>query len=370
LAEKCFLLISGHVFITRKWDIPPYLILLFDPKDKQNRKTKWSSATLEISFFSNVGKVKAKLDSIGLDLESLRNAMRKPSLAGSEVIDSILPAFLDNKRHLQAFLQWQERESNSLPEEIGFLLEDLDEDFRYSPIGHLFLVRLLCEYLDPQTEIILDPSEILQACDYDSSKVDIHDKLLTDFADELEINSLFSQLLVFSPDDMTLLSILHELGESDLINHVLVPVLDAMGFRPVMPTKFHGPGELGKDIAPFFKENEFGFREYYAIQAKTVKIHARAGKKGNVNEVMDQARTALSTAFFDPTDNSRKKIDHLLIVTSQSITRDARLQIEETIEKKREIMFVDDNMLVKLLKQHTQILRQVILRFSSRLRRT
>lgn len=35
-------------------------------------------------------------------------------------------------------------------------------------------------------------------------------------------------------DDVTLLSILHELNEEDLINHVIVPLLDEMGFRSAM----------------------------------------------------------------------------------------------------------------------------------------
>jgi hypothetical protein len=343
-------------------------MLLFDPEDRKSQKTEISGATQNISFFSTIGKVKAKLDSIGLDLASLRHAMKKLPLVRDDVIDFVIPNFLKNKKNLQAFLQWWEKGVHTLPEEIGFLLDELDEDFRYSSIGHLFLVRLLCDYLDAQTEIILDPSEVIELWeDFDSSRTDLHKRLLDEFADELETANLFSKLLVFSTDDATLLNVLHMLDENDLINYVLVPLLDEMGYRPVIPIKSHGPGELGKDIIPFFKENEFGFREYYAVQAKAVKIHARAGKRNNVNEVIDQAKTALSTTFFDPTDNSRKRIDHLIIVTSHDLSRDARLQIEESIEKKREIMLIDDQTLVKLLKRHTQVLRQILLRFSCKL---
>lgn len=365
MANKCFLLIAGYVFIARKWEIPPYLMLLFDPEDRQNRKTKWSTATQEVSFFSTMGRVRARLDKIGFKLDSLRNAIKKLPLVQDQVIDYIIPDFVNTKKNLEAFLQWWEKGTHTLPEEIGFLLDELDVDFRYSPIGHLFLVRLLCEYLDDQTEIILDPSEVVELWeDYDPSRTDLHKRLLSEFADELETSSLFSQLLTMSMDDVTLLDVIHKLDENDLINYVLVPLLEDMGFRPVMSTRVHGPGELGKDIMPFSKENEFGFREYYAVQAKAVRIHARAGRKGNVNEILDQAKTALSTSFFDQSDNSKKKIDHLLIVVSQNVSRDARLQIEESIEKKREIMLIDDKMLIKLLKYHDKVLRQVILRFS------
>lgn len=369
MANKSFLLISGHVFIARKWEVPPYLMLLFDPEEKQDRKTKWSGGvTHEVSFVSTVGNAKKKLDNIGLDTDSLRNAMKRLPLVSDEVVDSVIPNFLKNERNLQAFLQWWEGGELSLPEPIGFLLYQLDVDFRYSPIGHLFLIRLLCDYLNNQTEIILDLSEIAEIWeDYDPLETDVHRMLLNRFATELEASNLFSRLLVFSIGDEALLNILHELSEDDLINFVLVPLLDKMGFALVTSLGYHGPGELGKDITPFFKENEFGFREYYAVQAKAAKIHARAGKKGNVNEVIDQAKTALSTTFFDPTDNSRKKIDHLLIFTSHDFTRDARVIIEEIVEKKRQIMLVDGKMLVKLLRPHTQLLRQIILRFPSQL---
>lgn len=366
LANKSFLLIAGHVFIARKWEIPSYLMLLFDPEDRQNRKTKWSGAHFKISFVSTIDKVRAKLDNIGLGLISLKKAMKKIPLVSNEVIDSMIPSFLDNPENLQSFLQWWENGDQLLPEPIGFLLDQLDVDFRYSPIGHLFLIRMLCDSLDGKTEIILDPSEVLETWpDYDLNSTDLHKILLGKFADELETSNLFSQLLVFSIDEAKLLDILHRLQEDDLINCVLIPLLDEKGFKSVTSTKFHGPGELGKDILPFYKENEFGFREYYAVQVKAVKIHAKAGRKGNVNEVIDQAKSALSTSFFDPSDNSRKRIDHLLIVTSHDFTRDARLQIEEFIETKRELMLIDDKKLVKLLKPHTQILRNMILRFSS-----
>lgn len=363
------MLISGHVFIARKHEVPEYLMLLFNPEDRRNRKTRYSSATDEVSFFSTVRKVKARLDNMGLDLNSLRNAFKKLPLISDDVTDFTIPNFLSNEENLQRFLSWWERGSHTLPEDIGFLLSELNEDFRYSPIGHLFLIRLLCEYLNPETEVILDLSEILMLWDdFDPLETDIHKELLGKFADELETGNLFSQLLVFPVDNIALIEILHGLNENDLINYVLVPLLNEMGFRPVTPTRFHGPGELGKDILPFFKENEFGFREYYAVQAKAVGIHAKAGKSGNVNEVIDQAKTALSTAFFDPTDNSRKKIDHLVVVTSHGFSGDARTQIEETIKEKREIMLIDDEMLVKLLRKHEQALRQNVLRWSPKIR--
>jgi hypothetical protein len=347
-------------------------MLLFDPKDKRITKKNRGPWKSKVSFHSTIGEVKSRLDRIGLNTDSLRDAVKKLQLVSPDVIDSTIPNFLSNENNLQSFLGWQGNTSSNqspVPKDIDFLLDELDENSRYSPIGHLFFIRTLCNYLDPRTEVILDLSEVAELWeDFDPEKTDLHRELRNLFANELDSGSLLSQLPIFLPDNKALLDMVHRLDHHELVNCVLVPLLKEMGLKSVKTVTRHGEGELGKDII-FSGENVFGKTEYYAVQvkAKAERIHANAKKKtGNVNTVINQAETALRMEFTDPTDNTEKPIHHALIITSQEVTQDARTQIEKASKNRPNIMLIDDQELVSLMQAHKQVLTQIIARCSSK----
>jgi len=54
----------------------------------------------------------------------------------------------------------------------------------------------------------------------------------------------------------------------------------------------------------------------------------------------------------DNLDNERKKIDKFIIATSKMITPDDRYAIESGVEGKRQIVFIDIDRIVALVKQH------------------
>lgn len=161
----------------------------------------------------------------------------------------------------------------------------------------------------------------------------------------------FSFLVRSNPDYHHLVqNRISSLNEDELIHRVLVPLLRVMGYEDVRPVESHGQGELGRDILPFRKQNEFGMMEYLAIQAKAVKIHGKATvQEGNAAELLNQALTAFRVPFVDPADHEQKRIDRFLIVTNNGITSDARTSIEAGMEKNRKIVFIDGWKLSELI---------------------
>jgi hypothetical protein len=152
--------------------------------------------------------------------------------------------------------------------------------------------------------------------------------------------------------DRRLFSLISGLSEDQFIKHVLLPLLSKMGFQRVRKVQFHGRNEFGSDVLPFRYVTPLGTLEYYALQAKAVQIHGRSAKEGNAGELISQATQAFNIAFVDDLDNERKRIDKFIIATNKGITSDARNAIESSVEGKRQIVIVDIDRIVALVKQH------------------
>jgi len=125
-----------------------------------------------------------------------------------------------------------------------------------------------------------------------------------------------------------------------------------MGFEGLRKVRFHGREEFGRDIMPFRHTTTFGTLEYAAVQTKATKIHGTASRAGNVGEIISQAQQALRISFVDEVDNERKRIDKFVVISSAPITPSARRHIEESFEGNRQLIFVDLDRLVALLRQH------------------
>jgi hypothetical protein len=125
-----------------------------------------------------------------------------------------------------------------------------------------------------------------------------------------------------------------------------------MGFEGLRTVTYHGPGEFGADITPFRFSTVLGTLEYYAVQAKAVRIHLTSAKGGNAAEVLSQATQAFAVAFMDDLDNERKRIDKFVIATNHSITPSARQFIENALESRRELVFLDLDAILALVKKH------------------
>ena len=82
-----------------------------------------------------------------------------------------------------------------------------------------------------------------------------------------------------------------------LIDKILISLFKKMGYLGVQKNAFHGPGEHGKDILPFYKYGDFNERIYYAAQVKTRKISAQSGARSNIHILLDQVRSVLLFSF-------------------------------------------------------------------------
>ncbi len=137
--------------------------------------------------------------------------------------------------------------------------------------------------------------------------------------------------------------------EADFVQFVLIPLLLAMGFKGVRG--IHGRDERGRDLV-FFKENEFGRREYYGIQAKSIDIHGGHKKEGHVTQVLQQAQTALMTKYPFIEGSGGLYLDHLLVMTCGKIQENVNEQIVTVLGDKRRIQIFGRQDLAALLVKH------------------
>ena len=148
------------------------------------------------------------------------------------------------------------------------------------------------------------------------------------------------------------LDLLSHLSEDSLIDLVLIPLFKQMRFLAVERTAFHGPSESGKDILPFYKYGDFNERVHYAAQVKADSITATSGSTASAQTLLHQANTALRSSFVDRFDNVRKRLDRFLIICSGKIGNEARRIIEEGIEDKRDLIFLDGSDILDLISQN------------------
>jgi hypothetical protein len=152
--------------------------------------------------------------------------------------------------------------------------------------------------------------------------------------------------------DSRIRSRIQNLSEDALLGLVVMPLLERMGFEGLRKVEFHGREEFGRDIMPFRQSTPFGTFEYAAVQTKAAKIHGTASRPGNAGEIISQAQQALRVSFIDEFDNERKRIDKFVIIASAAVTPSARRHIEESFEGNRQLILIDLDRLVTLIRNH------------------
>jgi hypothetical protein len=136
---------------------------------------------------------------------------------------------------------------------------------------------------------------------------------------------------------------LDKASEDDFTEKVLVPFFQRQGFHRVIAAGHKEKLlEFGKDLWMKF-QLPTGHWIYFCAQIKRVKIDSKGVSKGNVAEVLNQARMALKHPIFDPDFNKKVLLDHLFLISAGEITRQARewLIHELDTESRRHIIFMD-----------------------------
>ena len=149
---------------------------------------------------------------------------------------------------------------------------------------------------------------------------------------------------------------LDHVSEDEFSRDVLVPLLQQAGFTRV---NFAGHKdkalEYGKDIWMKFQLPTAHFI-YFAVQVKKGKIDAAGKSKPdheNIAEVLNQAKMAMAHPIFDPEVNKKVLIDHVYIIATGEITKQARQLAGEKldIEARRQTIFMDRGDIVTLAVQ-------------------
>jgi hypothetical protein len=215
-------------------------------------------------------------------------------------------------------------------------------------------VRLILELAAPDTVVELDLTELHEG-GYLSTRTpkrwfEEQSRLLRR---RIELNyQLYGFVVEGRRLDSRIRSRIQNLSEDALLGLVVIPLLGRMGFEGLRKVEFHGREEFGRDIMPFRQSTAFGTFEYAAVQTKAAKIHGTASRPGNAGEIISQAQQALRVSFIDEFDNERKRIDKFVVIASAAITPSARRHIEESFEGNRQLILIDLDRLVTLIRNH------------------
>jgi len=155
---------------------------------------------------------------------------------------------------------------------------------------------------------------------------------------------------------LKLAKFLDEASEDDIIEKVLVPLFQRLGFRRVSATGHKDKLlEYGKDLWMKF-QLPTGHWLYFCAQVKKDKLDSNNASGGkNVANVLAQARMAIGHPVFDPEVNRKFLLDHLFVISAGEITKPARTWLvgELDASQRRHIIFMDRE---ELLDQSARIL--------------
>jgi hypothetical protein len=137
---------------------------------------------------------------------------------------------------------------------------------------------------------------------------------------------------------------LNSASEDEIIERVLVPLFQRLGFRRVSPTGHKDKSlEFGKDLWMKYQLPTSHYL-YFCAQVKKDKIDSNnASGVKNVSSILNQARMAIDHPIFDPESNRNVLLDHIFIISAGEITKAARAWLVGQLDasQRRHIIFMD-----------------------------
>ncbi len=142
---------------------------------------------------------------------------------------------------------------------------------------------------------------------------------------------------------------LDTLSEDAFTETVLVPVFQQLGFDLHVAGHKDKALEYGKDAWMKF-QMPTGHWLYCAMQVKIGKIDARGASTRNVTEILTQVQMALGHPVTDLDLNKRVLPDHVYVVSSGDITKQAQNWLAEKLdyESRRTLMFIGRDQILDL----------------------
>ena len=148
---------------------------------------------------------------------------------------------------------------------------------------------------------------------------------------------------------------LDQASEDDLIEKVLLPLFQTLGFQGISVAGHEDKAlEYGKDVWMKYRLPT-GHWIYFGLQAKRGKIDASAGTKNhNVAEIHNQVTMMLGHEIFDPDTNKKHLVDHAMIVAGGTITKQAKNWLGGRLDasQRSQILFMDRAVILDLCVIH------------------
>lgn len=344
MVEHALLRIGKHAF-SWNYHIPYVWLLLFDIKLYKKGK-----------FRSRIKDVEERLTSFGITIEKIEEMLAVLSGWNKEE--------WKNNRH-KVILSTDYYEP-PLPSEISeeeldpnFVLEFLEEDEGVYEVTQLYRILLTLPKEKRNSTVVLDVHDLIMSETFDDAEVYYSAARESLVNKIIAYNNLFSFIAIDESIERLVLKKIQTLNENDLITAVIVPLFSRMGYHKVQSVQHHGPNEFGQDIPLFYDINKFGQRIYYGAQVKAKNVHLNAKKKtGNAVSIANQLNVALSIPFRDDEDNTEKKIDNVMAITSGEIKDAARKFLQNEFANRR-LTMIDGKVLSKSIIKY-QLAPQVL----------
>lgn len=117
--------------------------------------------------------------------------------------------------------------------------------------------------------------------------------------------------------------------EKDFTFRLVMPWLKSKGYQDVR--YIGGTDEYGRDVI-FSKEKLDGEKEWFGVQVKYGKIKGKHVGKYDIQELISQAKTAITTPLPIEQGKSEVKISEVIILTNESVTRQAKTILRAGLE--------------------------------------
>ena len=203
------------------------------------------------------------------------------------------------------------------------IFEIFDFQLEYYPGSYeillLYKLLLFLELSQPSDSVVLDLE------DFEDDSVQLFEDAKQNF---VNVGLAQEYLFTHSVDEeskmtVTIKRIDKITNEDLLIDKILLPLFNKMGFENTVRIPYHGPNEMGVDIGPLYDFDRFGKKIFYGAQAKSVKIHNNSTvKRGNIGLICGQIENGLQSKF--TCDNNEVSLNKVFLITSKTVTEDAK----------------------------------------------
>jgi|GEM_PF-1372540 len=114
---------------------------------------------------------------------------------------------------------------------------------------------------------------------------------------------------------------MQNMSEDELVDKVIMPLLESMGYQDVMKTH-GGAGEQGKDVVAW-KEDDLGVRRNLAVVAKAVRMTGKANPgRGTAGEVQAQIQQCFGKGFLSAKSFENQQVHNVWVVSNRPISKE------------------------------------------------